>query len=135
MRPLSGELKSRRPQRVKELLRMELPQIIQREVKDPRVRLLTITEIDLKPDMKSAVIYVAKFLEGDGAEPSPQEQAEVIKGLSSASHFIYEQLKKRLSMKVIPSLRFEYDIRLSQLATIWALTSQGGAGMQEGGKG
>lgn len=124
MRGQSDELKSRRHHRVVELLREELSMILRRSVKDPRLNLLTINEVNLKSDLKSATIYVSRLISKENEVISEKEQAEIMKGLDSASHFIYEQLKKRLVMKVIPSIKFVYDTRLDGLSRIWHLISE-----------
>jgi ribosome-binding factor A len=118
----SEDRKIRRHHRVVELLRQEITKIIQKEVKDPRLGPFTISEVVLSPDLRSARISVCRFVTGEGQrEPSKEERDSLVDGLSSASHFIYERLKKRLAMKQIPSLRFEYDYRMSELSTIWNL--------------
>jgi ribosome-binding factor A len=124
MRGMPEELKHRRHHRVVELLRQELSMILRRSVKDPRLNLLTINEINLKADLRSATVSVSRMISTENEVVSAEEQAEILKGLNSASHFIYEQLKKRLVMKVIPSLKFVYDTRLDGLSRIWHLISE-----------
>jgi len=121
VREFSDDAKLRRQRRVADLVRQEIYEIFRSEVKDPRVRSLTITEVDLKQDLKSAIIHVCKFAEGDGHEPTTEEKDELMAGLKSSSHFIYEALKRRLAMKVIPSLKFSYDDRLAASSKIWGL--------------
>jgi ribosome-binding factor A len=124
--------KVRRHHRVVELLKHELHSIIQKEVKDPRLGKFTITEIELSPDLRSSNILVCCFMTGEGElEPTKEQQENLIAGLNSASHFIYERLKKRLSMKQIPTIRFAYDFRMTELSNIWNLVrktqDEGGA--------
>lgn len=118
----SDDKKVRRHHRVVELLRQELISVIQREVKDPRLGNFTITEIELDPDMRVANVLVCRFMTGDEPkEPTKEQQDSLIHGLNSAAHFIYEKLKRRLAMKQIPSVRFAYDVRMSELSNIWNL--------------
>lgn len=124
IRNFSAEKKERRQKRVAELIREEIVSILRREVKDPRVKDLTVTEIDLKPDLRSVTVYVCKFAAGDGHEPTPAEQESLMAGLKSAGHYIYESLKRRLVMKVIPSVRFEYDDRLAIGSKVWGIMNQ-----------
>ncbi len=119
MRTSGPDRKFRRQERVVGLIKMEIDAILRREVKDPRVKKLTITEVIISPDFRNAEISVCRFM---GDEISPDEIAEILEGLKSASHFIYESLKRRLVMKVIPSLKFSYDNRLSQVAEVWNIT-------------
>ncbi len=119
---ISDERKSRRHHRVVELVRREIVQILSREVKDPRLGNFTVTEVDLSPDIRTALIYVCRFITGDiPREPTRDEKDELVSGLSSASHFVYERLKKRLVMKQIPSIRFLYDERLAKASSMWSL--------------
>lgn len=124
MRGMNDELKHRRHHRVVELLRQELSMILRRSVKDPRLHLLTVNEVDLKSDLKSAIVYVSKLISKENEVISAEEQAEILRGLESASHFIYEQLKKRLVMKVIPSVKFIYDNRLDGLSRVWHIINE-----------
>lgn len=118
----SDDRKERRHHRVVELLRHELVDIIQREVKDPRLGKFTVTSVELSPDLRLAKVAVCKFVTGsDLREPSREEQETLIEGLASAQHFIYERLKRRLVMKQIPSLKFEYDSKLNEVTAIWNL--------------
>lgn len=119
MREFSDEAKIRRHHKMVEVLRTEIYEILRREVKDPRVHDLTLTAVELSPDLRSSTIYVCKFAVGDGHEPTTEEQVELMSGLKSASHFVYEALKKRLRMKIIPSIRFEYDNRISLSSEVW----------------
>lgn len=121
MQKFTEEAKLRRHHKVVEVLKAEIYEIFRREVKDPRAKSLTITQVDLKPDLKSATIYVCKFVQGDGHEPTEEEREDLMEGLKSASRFIYESLKRRLSMKVIPTIRFSYDIGLSGGSQMWGL--------------
>ena len=123
MRKYSDDGKVRRHHRVQELVRQELSAILSREVKDPRVRSLTITEVLLKPDLKSAIVRVCKFMGDKGIleEPTAEEKQELMDGLQASSHFVYERLKRALVMKVIPSIRFEYDHHLAEASRLWSV--------------
>lgn len=124
MRSFTPDLKQRRHDRVKELVRQQLSEILRREVKDPRTGMLTVTEVDLKADLRSATVFVSKLISSEGEVISEEQQADILDGLESASHYIYEQLKRRLVMKVVPSIRFVYDTRLDGLSQIWHLIGE-----------
>jgi ribosome-binding factor A len=87
---------------VGELLREELTDIIRREVKDPRVGFMSITRVDVPPDLRSARVYVSVLGTDD-------ERAETLTALRSASGFIRRHLKPRLRMRQIPELEFRDD--------------------------
>ena len=94
---------TRRTQRVGGGLRSELSTILSRRIHDPRVRLTSVTQVDLSPDLKHARVRVSVV--GDEAASRASLEA-----LRHARGFIRSQLAKELSrMKTIPELRFELD--------------------------
>ena len=93
---------SRRTERVNQLLRERLSEIVLRDLKDPRVQgLVTITEVDVSPDLSSARVYVS-------AMGTAEERAATIEGLRSATRFLQSGLV-RLSLKRTPSLLIVSD--------------------------
>jgi len=100
---------SRRTQRVAELLRDEVARVLQREAQDPRLRLVTLTRVDVAPDLSHALLYWSVF-ETEGSEPVETVQ----KGLEGAAPFIRGRLARRLSLKRMPQLRFRYDPSLER---------------------
>ena len=101
----------RRTDRVNELLREEISLVMRSEVRDPRVGLATVTAVDTSPEMDHARVYVTAL--GD-----EEERAEVVIGLRSAASFIRGQLSKRLRMRRVPELHFEYDRVLDEATRI-----------------
>ena len=94
---------SRRSSRVADLIRAELSQILLRKLQDPRVKLATVSGIDISPDLKHAVVQMS--IVGD---ESQRQQA--IEALQHAKGFLRSQLARELhNMKTIPDLRFELD--------------------------
>lgn len=94
---------SRRSSRVADLIRAELSRIILRKLQDPRVKLATVTDVDVSPDLKHAVAQVSIL--GDD-----QQREEAMQALRHAKGFLRSQLAKELhGMKTIPELRFELD--------------------------
>lgn len=94
---------SQRTQRVADLIRRELAGLIVNRIQDPRVRLATVSEIRVTPDLRRAIVSVSIL--GD-------ENARLagIEGLRHAKGFLRSALAKSLrSMKVIPELVFELD--------------------------
>lgn len=91
--------------RVAEEIKKELGHLIAAKVKDPGVRLATITDVDVSPDLKHAKVYVGMFdIVNDG------EQAEqVLAGLDRAKGFLRHELGKRLQLRILPELRFFED--------------------------
>jgi len=91
-----------RTERVGSLLRREISRVIQDRVKDPRVRAVTVTGVDVSEDLRYARAYVSIM-------GSPEEQHDAIEGLNRASRFIRAELGKRLRIKRVPEISFLRD--------------------------
>jgi ribosome-binding factor A len=91
----------KRSQRVSDLLRQEIANIIMYRLKDPRVGFLTVTDVDVTDDIKLARVYVSILKE--------DEKKATLEVLNSAKSFIRSELSKRLRMKFIPSIEFRLD--------------------------
>ena len=96
---------AKRTERVGVLLRAALSELLLRDVKDPRVRMVTVTEVDVSPDLKHARCYVS-LLGGGG------DAAAMLKGLASARPYLQSQVGKRLGLRFTPELHFEIDTSL-----------------------
>ena len=95
---------SRRTDRVADLLRAEISEVIRLEVDDPRVRLASASEVDVSPDLRQAVVRISVLGSDDEA------RAETLAGLRRAAGFIRGRLARRLrQMKRLPELTFELD--------------------------
>lgn len=100
--------------RVAEQIQRELADLIQMEVKDPRVGLVTLTGVEVTQDYAHAKVY---FTTMKSAEQAPKAQA----GLEHAAGFLRSQLAHRMKLRIMPQLHFIYDtsvehgVRLSQL--------------------
>jgi len=90
-----------RKHRVEELVRQCLAEIVAFKIKDPRVTGVTITEVNMSPDLKSARVYFSCL--GDDKIPDHQ------RGLESAESFLRKKLREDLDLKYIPHLSFHYD--------------------------
>lgn len=97
-----GAIMTRRTRQVGEFLREELTDIIRREVRDPRVGFMSLTHVDVKPDLRSARVYVSVL-------GTDQEREDTLAALRSAAGFIRFHLKPRLRMRQIPDLEFRDD--------------------------
>jgi ribosome-binding factor A len=91
----------KRSQRVSDLLRKEIADIIIYRLRDPRVGFITVTGVDVTDDIKIARIYVSILRE--------EERKSTLEILNSAKSFIRSELSKRLRMKFIPSIEFRLD--------------------------
>lgn len=94
---------SQRTQRVGDLIRRELAELIVHRIQDPRVRLATVSAVRVTPDLRRAMVSVSIL----GSEEDRQAGLE---GLQHARGFLRSTLARRLrTMKVIPDLVFELD--------------------------
>lgn len=98
---------SRRSQRVGDLILHETADILQRQVKDPRVALVTLTGVDVSPDLRVAKVYFSCL--DPQADPD-----QVRRGLDSACGFIRRELGHALQLKAVPELRFFHDDSLER---------------------
>lgn len=107
---------SNRIGRINEEVQRELSALL-REVKDPRVGgLISITNVEVTPDLKFAKIYVS-VLEEDKA-------ADTLKGLKSAAGFLRHELGARLNLRHTPQLQFVPDDSIAYGAHIFDLLSK-----------
>lgn len=90
-----------RTDRIGDVMMRELSVIIQQELKDPRVSMVTIAEVRVSKDLAYAKVFVSVMME--------EKAAETLEGLNKAAGFLRAQLAKRMSIRVIPQLRFVYD--------------------------
>ncbi|HEY2386873.1 MAG TPA: 30S ribosome-binding factor RbfA [Candidatus Binatia bacterium] len=92
----------KRTERVGALLQEALSETLLRGVKDPRVGMVTVTGVDLSPDLKYARVFVSVV--GDA-----EARARSLAGLASARAYLQAQAGKRLGLRYTPELRFEID--------------------------
>jgi ribosome-binding factor A len=100
-------MKDRRQRQVAELLHQEISLLIQRQVRDPRLGLVTVTDVEVTPDLRLAHIYVS-VMGGD------DEAKQALAGLKSATGFFRHALGSALSLRFIPELSFRLDKSLEQ---------------------
>ena len=93
---------TRRTDRVSDLLRAELSDLILREIKDPRIKLVSLTEVDVTSDLRRAVVRVSAL--GDDAQ-----REAAVEALRHARGFLRTELSHRLRTRVTPELIFELD--------------------------
>ncbi len=107
-------MSSRRQQRVAELIHQEISNLLEFNTHDPRIGLVTVTEVEVTPDLKNATIYVT-FMADD--------KAEVMAGLESAVPFFRRELGRNVKLRHTPALRFKLDSSLDYGQKIETLLS------------
>ena len=93
---------STRPSRVGDQLRAEISDLIARQVHDPGIGFLTITQVTVSPDLQVARVYYTTL----GDERARRDTA---KALGRATPFLRRQIGSRLRLKRVPSLEFFFD--------------------------
>ena len=112
-----------RTSRIGEVMQRELAQIIQHELADPRVSLVTVSHVDVTADLKYAKIYVTRLNGFD----SEQAAEECLQGLNNAAGFLRRALAKRVKLRIMPELQFRYDTSLEHGFYMDALISKANA--------
>jgi ribosome-binding factor A len=103
-----------RMRRVNEAVREVLSVAISKELKDPRIGFVTVTEVDTSPDLRHAHVYVSVLGDDSG-------RAATLAGLDSSRGFLQSRIASELRLKHTPQLGFHYDrgadrsIRISEI--------------------
>lgn len=106
---------TRRTERINDLLRDEISDLLRRGVKDPRVAgLVTITDVDVSPDLRRAKVFVSVM-------GTDEEKTSTLRALRAAAHFVRRELRKRLTIRRTPELDFLRDDSLERGAHILEL--------------
>ncbi len=99
-----------RVQRVAEQIRAELSGILRDEVRDPRLRMITITRVKLAVDLGAATIFYSPL----GEDPDVERQRELGEAMASVSGFLRRQLSRRVKLRHTPELRFVLDDSIAE---------------------
>jgi ribosome-binding factor A len=101
----------RRIERLNEQLKRELTDVLHHQVRDPRVGRLTVTAVRATPDLYSARVFVTSL----GTE---EERSAALEGLRAASPYIRGELGRRMLVRRVPELTFEWDLALQHAQRI-----------------
>ncbi len=108
----------KRSDRVAQELQKEVAVILQREVKDPRVGMVTVSDVEVSRDLAYAKVFVTFLFNND-----KEAIAQGMKALEKAAPYIRSLVGKAMRLRIVPELRFEYDqslvegMRMSNLVT------------------
>ena len=109
---------TRRTERLNDLLRAEISDLIRRQAKDPRlVGLISVTQVEVTPDLSHARVFVSVM----GSE---EEQAAAFKALNSARSFLRRELTHRIKTRRTPELTFQRDDSLERGARLLSLIEE-----------
>ena len=100
---------SRRIQRINHLLRSEIAELLQREIRDDALltSLISVTEVDTSPDLKNAKVYYSVYGEEEDVLTARTH-------LEHAARFLRNSLRGKLDLRVLPNLEFIYDPSLAR---------------------
>jgi len=99
--------------RIADVMQKEIAQLIQRELRDPRISMMTISHIKVSKDLSHAKVYVSVMHE--------EKAEETIATLNRAAGFLRGALAKRIQLRIMPALNFVYDdtnIRANRLSRL-----------------
>jgi ribosome-binding factor A len=107
-------VQGKRLERVNQLVKEEISTLLQRELKDPRLGFVTVTEVDVTPDLRTAKVYISVL--GSEAQWTSSLQA-----LTSARGFIRSWLRRHLDLRSTPELSFRPDRSMEHAARMQML--------------
>jgi len=96
----------KRSDRVADLIQREIADLLLRRVKDPRVSGITLTGVEVTADLQHARVF---YTITTGAATEEKDKEAVALGLVKAKGFMRQELGKRLHMRYVPQLNFQYD--------------------------
>ncbi len=107
----------RRVERVSQEIRDEIATMIGRELKDPRIGFVTVTRVELTPDLRFARVFVSVL-----GDKSQQEKS--LEGLRQASGFVRREVGRRLRMRLTPDVQFVYDKGVDATARVASILDE-----------
>lgn len=113
-------MQGKRLQRVNQLIKEELSGLLHRELKDPRLGFVTVTEVETTNDLRAAKVYVSVL----GSEADWKAS---LAALDSAKGFIRNWLRSHLDLRATPTLDFRPDRSMQHAAHIQGLLKQLGS--------
>lgn len=109
---------TRRAERVSNLIRQEICDLLLESVNDPRLKsFISVTQVSTSPDLKNARVYISVMDDQDKAKG-------VLDGFKSASGYFRKELSRRLRLRYVPELSFEIDNSIERGVRILNLIEQ-----------
>ena len=118
-----------RSRRVSEQIQRELANLIQMEINDPRVGMVTVSAVDVSRDLSHAKVFVTTLTVAGNtdqdtaveAKSEPTTHKASIDALQHAAGFLQHELGKRMKLRIMPQLRFIYDESIERGTDLSAL--------------
>ena len=105
----------RRPERVADIIRFELARVLREDVRDPRVGFVTLTDVQLSPDLRSARVFVSTL---------DQDEESILDALERATPFIRRALARSADLRFTPRLQFVFDRSLATGSRVESLLQE-----------
>lgn len=96
-----------RSERVADQIQRELAQLIQRDMQDPRLNLLSVSAVEVTRDLAYATVFVTSLTD-------KHSHKEILKVLDKANGFLRRELGKAMRLRIVPELKFKYDESLEK---------------------
>ncbi|NLE76566.1 MAG: 30S ribosome-binding factor RbfA, partial [Chloroflexi bacterium] len=112
----TSRMTSRRQRRVADLLQEEISDLVARQLQDPRLSLVTITHVEVSPDLHLARVYFSTLDEAD--------QPQALEALQHAAGFLRRELGARVRLRFTPQLEFHIDRALARSLRLEELLDQ-----------
>ena len=113
---------NRRQKRVAELIKQEVSDLVQHELKDPRIGFVTVTDAEISADLRHAKVFVS-ILDGD--------KEETMAGLKAAEGFVRSEIGDRIRLRHTPEILFRYDDSIEKGVRIFELLEEVDKGDQQ----
>lgn len=108
---------TKRVEQVASALHRGVADILRQGLSDPRVTgLISVTRVDVSPDLKNAFVYVSVFPE--------KYQKRVMAGLSHATRHVQTELREKVDMRIVPRIEFRYDEQLAKQNQVLGAVSE-----------
>jgi len=96
-----------RSERVADQIQRELAQVIQRDMQDPRLNLLSVSAVEVTRDLAYATVFVSSLTD-------KHSHKEILQVLHKANGFLRRELGKAMRLRIVPELKFKYDESLEK---------------------
>ncbi len=113
-----------RSRRVGEQVQRELAELIQRELSDPRLGMVTVSAVEVSRDLAVAKVFFTVLNPGHDVK-------QTLDGLNHATGFLRRELGRRMKLRIVPELRFQYDSSVENGSRLSALIDKAVSGDKE----
>ncbi len=113
---MSSESKSKRSRQVSDLIHRDLALILRRETNDVRLNQISVTEVNVSPDLRNARVYYTLL--------DDCQLDEVKKALAKGTGFLRHALADKLTLRYVPKIEFIYDKNLEQAEQLSSLINK-----------